>query len=144
MYELDRFGVDWVICTTLMDMYDKTRIRTKTNGYLSVREVLTLIGLPQGDPASAINWLYTYDHIIEGLARSGLCYRIKRHGFAIYVFADDTLFMSIDPQRLQAAISICRMLIHRIDMSANVRKSAVMICGKNRIKDRLKKYLIFR
>ena len=95
--ELRRFGMSMDTILALADIYSKISMRVKTNGNLS-QSFDPDIGFPQGRPASPFNWNASYDGgCLDDLCRAGLCYRIDGDGFAIFVFADDTLVICDKP-----------------------------------------------
>jgi hypothetical protein len=125
----------------LQDIYSKIRVRVKANGKLSSRFRIFRSN-PQGRPASTIAWNVLFHHVIEDLCASGLIYRICTSRFTIYVFADDTLIVSNHPSNLYSIIELTRRLVTRVEMRANVSKSAIMIMGPDR--HILKERLVFR
>ena len=143
-FELTRLGVEFELVSILVDFYSKTKLRTKTNGLLSRKEVEMILGLPQGDSSSPAGWIAIFDHVIDGLVRCGAIYKIETDHYLILCFADDTLWICKDPIRLQYAMDVCKVLIDRIDMVANTKKSAVMIIGSKRIRKQFRKYLVFK
>ena len=141
--ELSRYGFDMKSIIALKTIYSKVRLSVKTNKELS-EPFATQRGFPQGRPASSLAWSVVYDPVLDDLCRSGLAFCITAGNWAIFVFADDTLVICNDPAALQALISLIRWLIRRIEMRANVGKSAVMIWSCNKyLKKRLKKNIVF-
>ena len=125
--ELARFGFDRVTIDCLKDIYRKVKLRVKVNGLLSTGRILADRGFPQGRPASTINWNALYDTPLDALCRSGLAFKVTSRYFMIYVFADDTNILSNHPGRLHARINYCRVLVSRVEMKANVKKSIAWV-----------------
>ena len=137
---MGRYGVSRATIGVMADLFAKIRVSVKTNGTLS-ESFKPMRGFPQGRPASPIQWSISYDGgVLDDLCRAGLCYRIDCGDLAIFIFADDTMFVCNCPRKLQGLITCCRWLIHRVEMKANVKKSAVMIFGDKylQLKKRLK------
>ena len=129
-HEMRRFGISLDTVLALSDIYNKIRLQVNTNGTLG-QPFTPQRGFPQGHPGSPGGWNISYDGgCLDALCRAGLCYRITGNGYAIFVFADDTLLVCNHPGQLQGIIRLTRWAINRVEMAANVKKSAVMICGK--------------
>ena len=127
--ELWRFGVDSSTIRLLRKMNLRTKLRTCTNGMLSSWFEVHR-GFKQGSPESPIEFVASFNHVLDELCRSGHCYRISTDVYSIFVFADDLLFICNCPIKLQNGINICKSCIDNIDMEANIGKSAVMIVGR--------------
>jgi hypothetical protein len=126
---LIRRGLPAVIIRSLLDLYNRQKVRTRWKGRFS-DSFSTCNGIRQGGVISPVLFCIYIDELLLKLARKGSGCWVGSHYYGALGYADDLTLLSPSVSGLRAMLNICEEFAEEYSVKYNAEKTVCLLFNK--------------